>query len=69
MKKLLFMVFPVVLLTNCSNPELDKAKEKQKEAPDKIYPLNDVLKRIDKEMDSAEKELIDDILKEQKWIK
>jgi hypothetical protein len=32
MKKLLFMVFPVVLLTNCSNPELDKAKEKQKEA-------------------------------------
>ena len=32
MKKLLFIVFPVVLLTNCSNPELDKAKENQKEA-------------------------------------
>ena len=48
---------------------IQELKEKQKESPDKIYPLNDVLKRFDKEMDSAEKELIDDILKEQKWIK
>jgi hypothetical protein len=27
------------------------------------------LKRFDNEMDSHEKDLIDDILKEQKWIK
>jgi hypothetical protein len=31
--------------------------------------LNEVLKRFDKEMDKPEKDLIDDILKEQKWIK
>ncbi len=31
-----------------------------------VYPLTEVLKRFDKEMDSSEKELIDDILKEQK---
>ena len=48
---------------------IQELKEKQKESPDKIYPLNDVLKRFDKEMDSTEKDLIDDILKEQKWIK
>ena len=48
---------------------IQELKEKQKESPDKIYPLNEVLKRFDKEMDSSEKELIDDILKEQKWIK
>jgi hypothetical protein len=34
-----------------------------------VYPLTEVLKRFDKEMDSTEKDLIDDILKEQKWIK
>ena len=48
---------------------IQELKEKQKESPDKIYPLSDVLKRFDKEMDSTEKDLIDDILKEQKWIK
>jgi hypothetical protein len=48
---------------------IQELKEKQKESPDKIYPLNEVLKRFDKEMDSTEKDLIDDILKEQKWIK
>ena len=47
----------------------DELKEKQKESPDRVYPLTEVLKRFDKEMDSSEKELIDDILKEQKWIK
>jgi hypothetical protein len=31
--------------------------------------LTEVLKRFDKEMDKPEKDLIDDILKEQKWIK
>jgi hypothetical protein len=30
-KRLLFIIFPVVLLTNCSNPELDALKEKQKD--------------------------------------
>jgi septal ring factor EnvC (AmiA/AmiB activator) len=48
---------------------IQELKEKQKESPDKIYPLNEVLKRFDKEMDSDEKSLIDEILKEQKWIK
>jgi uncharacterized coiled-coil DUF342 family protein len=48
---------------------IQELKEKQKESPDKIYPLSYVLKRFDKEMDSTEKDLIDDILKEQKWIK
>ena len=48
---------------------IQELKEKQKESPDRIYPLNEVLKRFDKEMDSTEKDLIDDILKEQKWIK
>lgn len=48
---------------------IQELKEKQKESPDKIYPFTEVLKRFDKEMDSSEKDLIDDILKEQKWIK
>jgi DNA-binding ferritin-like protein len=48
---------------------IQELKEKQKESPDKIYPLTEILKRFDKEMDSDEKDLIDDILKEQKWIK
>ena len=48
---------------------IQELKEKQKESPEKIYPLNDILKRFDKEMDSNEKDLIDDILREQKWIK
>ena len=48
---------------------IQELKEKQKESPDRVYPLNEILKRFDKEMDSDEKTLIDDILKEQKWIK
>jgi hypothetical protein len=48
---------------------LTKIVDVIQELKDKIYPLNDVLKRFDKEMDSSEKELIDDILKEQKWRK
>ena len=48
---------------------IQELKEKQKESPDKIYPLTEVLKKFDKEMDSSEKDLIDEILKEQKWIK
>ena len=48
---------------------IQEFKEKQKEFPDRTYPLIELLKRLDKEMDSHEKDLIDDILKEQKWIK
>ena len=44
-------------------------KVKQKESPDRVYPLNELLKRFEKEMDSDEKDLIDNILREQKWIK
>ena len=48
---------------------IQELKEKQKESPDRVYPLNELLKRFEKEMDSDEKDLIDDILREQKWIK
>ena len=48
---------------------IQELKEKQKEFPDRVYPVTEALKRFDKEMDSKEKDLIDDILKEQKWIK
>jgi hypothetical protein len=44
-------------------------KERQKEFPDRVYPITEALKRFDKEMDRDEKDLIDEILKEQKWIK
>jgi hypothetical protein len=42
-------------------------KEKQKDTPDRIYPLNELLKRLNVEMDSHEKVLIDEILKELRW--
>jgi len=48
---------------------IQELKEKQKESPDRVYPLAEILKRFDKEMDSDEKNLIDNILREQKWIK
>ena len=48
---------------------IQELKEKQKEFPDRVYLVSEALKRFDKEMDSKEKDLIDDILKEQKWIK
>ena len=48
---------------------IQELKEKQKESPDRVYPLSEILKRFDKEMDSHEKDLIEEILKEQKWIK
>jgi uncharacterized coiled-coil DUF342 family protein len=48
---------------------IQELKEKQKESPDRVYPLTEVFNRFDKEMDKPEKDLIDDILKEQKWIK
>jgi len=48
---------------------IQELKEKQKDSPDKSYPLSEILKRFDKEMDSHEKDLIEEILREQKWIK
>lgn len=48
---------------------IQELKEKQKEFPDRAYQLTEVLKRFDKEMDTHEKDLINEILKEQKWIK
>jgi hypothetical protein len=37
--------------------------------PDKIFTVQHILDQLDKDMDKPEKNLIDDILKEQKWIK
>ena len=48
---------------------IQELKEKQKESSDRVYPLTEILKRFDNEMDRHEKDLIKDILKEQKWIK
>jgi len=56
---------PLVKIVNV----IQELKEKQKESPDRVYPLTEILKRFDKEMDSHEKDLIENILKEQKWIK
>lgn len=46
---------------------IQELKEKQKDAPDRTYSLEEVLKRFDKEFDSHEKDLINDILVELKW--
>lgn len=46
---------------------IQELKEKQKDSPDKIYPLKELLDKFDKEFDSHEKELINDILKDLKW--
>ena len=48
---------------------IQELKEKQKDSPDRSYNLGEILKRFDKEMDSGEKSLIDDLLKELKWRK
>ena len=37
--------------------------------PDKTFTVQHILDQLDKDMDKPEKNLIDDILKEQKWIK
>lgn len=44
-------------------------KTKQKDFSNKTYSLNDILEKFDKELDKPEKDLIDVILKELKWIK
>ena len=48
---------------------IQELKEKQKESPKKVFELAEILKRFDKEMDSSEKDLIDELLKELKWRK
>lgn len=44
-------------------------KEKAKENPEKVFTLNHVLDKLDRDMDKPEKDLIDDILKDLKWKK
>lgn len=46
---------------------IQELKEKQKDFPEKEYPLKELLTRFDKEMDSHEKDLIDEILSNLKW--
>lgn len=46
---------------------IQELKEKQKDFPEKQYPLKELLTRFDKEMDSHEKDLIDEILSNLKW--
>jgi len=46
---------------------IQELKERQNESPDRVYPLTEVLKRFDKEMDSHEKDLINQILIDLKW--
>lgn len=41
--------------------------EKQKDSPDKTYTLQDILDKFSKQMDRADKNLIEQLLKEQKW--
>ena len=46
---------------------IQELKEKQKDNPDKLYSIQNLLDKFDKEMDSHEKGLVNDILKELKW--
>ena len=46
---------------------IQELKEKQKDAPDKVYSIAELLVKFDREFDSHEKHLIDDILKDLKW--
>ena len=46
---------------------IQELKEKQKDNPDKLYNIQNLLDKFDKEMDSHEKGLVNDILKELKW--
>ena len=44
-------------------------KEKQKDNKSKTFTLDEILKKFDADMDTHEKELVDEILIEQKWRK
>ena len=46
---------------------IQELKEKQKDSPDRIYPLKELLDKFDKEFDSHEKEVINNILRDLKW--
>lgn len=46
---------------------IQELKEKQKDNPDKLYSIQNLLDKFDKEMDSHEKGLVNNILKELKW--
>lgn len=46
---------------------IQEFREKQKDNPDKTVTLDDLLKKFDKEMDSHEKSLIDNLLSELRW--
>ena len=48
---------------------VQELKEKQKDTPDKQFSLDELLVKFDKEMDSHEKDLIRQILKDLKWTK
>lgn len=48
---------------------IQELKEKKKDNPDKTFELQDILKKFDGVMDKSEKDVIEKILKEQKWIK
>jgi hypothetical protein len=48
---------------------IQDAKTKQKENPDKIFNVQNILDELDRDMDKPEKDLVDNILKELKWIK
>jgi hypothetical protein len=48
---------------------IQEFKVKQKEMPDKTYSLTQILDKFDKDLDKPEKDLIDELLKELKWIK
>lgn len=48
---------------------IQDAKIKQKENPDKTFNVQNILDKLDRDMDKPEKDLVDEILKEQKWIK
>jgi hypothetical protein len=48
---------------------IQKIKEKQVENPDKTYGIQNLLDKLDRDMDGHEKDLINEILKDLKWKK
>lgn len=48
---------------------IQEIKEKQSENPEKSYGIQSLLDKLDRDMDSHEKNLIDQILKDLKWKK
>jgi len=48
---------------------IQEFKVKQKETPNKVYSLNQILDKFEKDLDKQEKDLIDELLKELKWTK